>query len=35
MLGAFYADTVEAVAAWLDGTPIRIANPEALQYRNG
>jgi len=30
-LSAFYADTVEAVAAWLDGTPIRIANPEALQ----
>ncbi|MFY2861313.1 D-2-hydroxyacid dehydrogenase family protein [Mycobacterium sp. THU-M104] len=31
MLGAFYADTVEAVVAWLDGAPIRIANPEALQ----
>ena len=30
MLGAFYTDTVEAVVAWLDGTPIRIANPEAL-----
>jgi phosphoglycerate dehydrogenase-like enzyme len=30
-LTAFYADTVEAVVAWLDGTPIRIANPEALQ----
>ncbi|WAJ46106.1 D-2-hydroxyacid dehydrogenase family protein [Mycobacterium sp. Aquia_216] len=30
MLGAFYSDSVEAVAAWLDGTPIRIANPEAL-----
>jgi phosphoglycerate dehydrogenase-like enzyme len=29
-LSAFYADTVEAVVAWLDGTPIRIANPEAL-----
>ncbi|MGD1204851.1 D-2-hydroxyacid dehydrogenase family protein [Mycobacterium seoulense] len=29
MLGAFYADTVEAVTAWLDGAPIRIANPEA------
>ncbi|OBI00032.1 D-2-hydroxyacid dehydrogenase family protein [Mycobacterium sp. E2733] len=29
MLGAFYSDTVEAVAAWLDGCPIRIANPEA------
>jgi len=33
MLGAFYSDTVESVAAWLDGTPIRIANPEALQRR--
>lgn len=31
MLGAFYCDTVEAVAAWLDGAPIRIANPEASQ----
>ncbi|BBZ39840.1 D-2-hydroxyacid dehydrogenase family protein [Mycobacterium conspicuum] len=30
MLGAFYCDTVEAVQGWLDGTPIRIANPEAL-----
>ena len=30
-LAAFYADTIEAVAAWLDGTPIRIANPEALR----
>ena len=29
MLGAFYADTVEAVVAWLDGAPIRIANPQA------
>jgi phosphoglycerate dehydrogenase-like enzyme len=26
MLGAIYSDTVEAVAAWLDGKPIRIAN---------
>jgi phosphoglycerate dehydrogenase-like enzyme len=33
MLGAFYADTVEAVVGWLHGTPIRIANPEALQGR--
>ena len=33
MLGAFYSDAVEAVAAWLNGTPIRIANPEALQRR--
>ncbi|WP_158018674.1 D-2-hydroxyacid dehydrogenase family protein [Mycobacterium basiliense] len=31
MLGAFYADTIEAVVAWLDGTPVRIANPEALR----
>lgn len=30
MLGTFYADTVESVLAWLDGAPIRIANPEAL-----
>jgi phosphoglycerate dehydrogenase-like enzyme len=29
MLGAFYSDTIEAVVAWLDGAPIRIANPEA------
>jgi phosphoglycerate dehydrogenase-like enzyme len=27
MLSAFYADTIEAVVAWLDGTPIRTANP--------
>ncbi|MGH3966682.1 MAG: NAD(P)-dependent oxidoreductase, partial [Mycobacterium sp.] len=27
MLGAFYSDTIEAVVAWLDGAPIRIANP--------
>ncbi|OBH43140.1 D-2-hydroxyacid dehydrogenase family protein [Mycobacterium mantenii] len=33
MLGAFYSDTVESVVAWLDGTPIRIANPEAVQPR--
>ena len=31
MLAAFYSDTVEAVAAWLNGTPIRIANLDALQ----
>ncbi len=31
MLGAFYSDTVESVVAWLDGAPIRIANPEATQ----
>lgn len=29
MLSAFYSDIVEAVTAWLDGAPIRIANPEA------
>jgi phosphoglycerate dehydrogenase-like enzyme len=33
MLGAFYSDTVEAVVAWLDGAPVRIANPEALPRR--
>lgn len=33
MLAAFYADTVESVVAWLDGAPIRIANPEALRGR--
>ncbi|SOX52216.1 hydroxyacid dehydrogenase [Mycobacterium ahvazicum] len=31
MLSAFYSDSIEAVVAWLDGAPIRIANPEALQ----
>jgi phosphoglycerate dehydrogenase-like enzyme/2-polyprenyl-6-methoxyphenol hydroxylase-like FAD-dependent oxidoreductase len=31
LLAAVYADTVEAVAAWLDGKPVRIANREALQ----
>ncbi len=30
MLAAFYSDSAEAVAAWLNGTPIRVANPEAL-----
>ncbi|MDT5174988.1 MAG: hypothetical protein QOG37_2239, partial [Mycobacterium sp.] len=34
MLSAFYADTAEAVLGWLDGKPIRIANPEALQRRS-
>jgi phosphoglycerate dehydrogenase-like enzyme len=29
MLAAFYSDTIEAVVAWLDGAPIRIANPDA------
>jgi phosphoglycerate dehydrogenase-like enzyme len=31
-LHAFYADTIEAVAAFLDGKPIRVANPEALEH---
>ncbi|OBI45012.1 D-2-hydroxyacid dehydrogenase family protein [Mycobacterium colombiense] len=31
MLGAFYSDTVESVVAFLDGEPIRIANPEVAQ----
>ena len=26
----FYRDTVENVAAWLAGTPVRVLNPEAL-----
>jgi phosphoglycerate dehydrogenase-like enzyme len=30
LLGIVYSDTVEAVAAWLDGKPLRIANSEAL-----
>jgi phosphoglycerate dehydrogenase-like enzyme len=30
LLGVVYSDTVEAVAAWLDGKPIRIGNLEAL-----
>jgi len=34
-LHAFYADSIEAVAAFLDGAPIRIANPEALERRRG
>jgi phosphoglycerate dehydrogenase-like enzyme len=32
-LKAFYADTLEAVAAFADGAPIRIANPDALKHR--
>jgi phosphoglycerate dehydrogenase-like enzyme len=31
-LAAFYADTVEAVAAFADGAPVRVANPEALNH---
>jgi hypothetical protein len=26
----FYRDTLENVAAWLAGTPMRVLNPEAL-----
>ena len=33
MLGAFYSDTVESVVAWLDGSPIRIANLDVVQRR--
>jgi phosphoglycerate dehydrogenase-like enzyme len=32
-LTAFYVDTLEAVAAFVNGTPIRIANPAALARR--
>jgi phosphoglycerate dehydrogenase-like enzyme len=32
-LHAFYSDSIEAVAAFLDGAPVRIANPEALERR--
>jgi phosphoglycerate dehydrogenase-like enzyme len=34
LLAAVYSDAVEAVAAWLDGNPIRIANREALAERS-
>ena len=30
---AFYSDTVEAVAAFAAGAPIRVVNPEALGRR--
>ena len=29
---AFYTDTLEAVTAFADGTPIRVANPDALTH---
>jgi phosphoglycerate dehydrogenase-like enzyme len=32
-LTAFYVDTLEAVAAFVNGTPIRVANPAALAHR--
>lgn len=31
LLGAIYSETVEDVAAWLAGAPVRIANRDALQ----
>jgi phosphoglycerate dehydrogenase-like enzyme len=31
MLSACYSDTIEAVAAWLDGKPVRLANSEELR----
>ena len=33
LLSAVYSDTVEAVAAWLDGKPVRIANRDAVEQR--
>jgi phosphoglycerate dehydrogenase-like enzyme len=32
-LTAFYVDTLDAVAAFVNGTPIRIANPAALAHQ--
>ena len=32
-LHAFYSDSIEAVAAFLGGAPIRVANPQALERR--
>lgn len=34
-LSAFYGDTVEAVAAFAAGHPIRVANPQVLSQRRG
>ena len=31
-LRAFYTDTLEAVVAYVDGAPIRVANPDALAH---
>jgi phosphoglycerate dehydrogenase-like enzyme len=31
-LTAFYTDTLEALVAFAEGAPIRIANPEALRH---
>lgn len=30
---AFYGQTVENIASWLDGKPIRVVNPEVLQTK--
>ena len=32
---AFYGDSIENIAAYLDGKPIRLANPEALAAPRG
>jgi len=32
---AFYGDVVENVAAWLDGRPIRVSNPETVAQQAG
>jgi phosphoglycerate dehydrogenase-like enzyme len=32
-LASFYTDSLEAVAAFADGTPIRVSNPDALARR--
>ena len=32
-LEAFYSDSLEAIAAFADGAPIRVSNPEALEHR--
>jgi len=31
-LRAFYTDTLEALVAYVDGAPIRVANPDALAH---
>ena len=31
-LTAFYTDTLEALVAFADGAPIRVANPDALAH---
>jgi phosphoglycerate dehydrogenase-like enzyme len=34
-LAAFYSDSLEAIEAFADGTPIRVSNPEALERARG